>query len=71
MSRAKQHGQPLDELDRVRVRRLVERRGERDAAVLLGVADRTLMRCLAGLGVYPGTRALVRQSLDRLEKEAA
>jgi hypothetical protein len=64
-------GSPLDEIDRARVRRLVERRGERETATLLGVADRTLIRCLAGLGVYPGTRALVRLALDRIERDAA
>ncbi|HVW29960.1 MAG TPA: hypothetical protein VHC69_31575 [Polyangiaceae bacterium] len=68
MSRPKPLGQPLDDTDRARVRKLVEQRGEREAAVLLGVADRTLMRCMAGLGVYPGTRAIVKQSLDRLSQ---
>jgi hypothetical protein len=64
-------GKPLEESDRERVRRLVELHGERGAAVLLGIADRTVVRCLAGLGVQPGTRALVHLALDRVEKDAA
>jgi hypothetical protein len=64
-------GQPVDEVDRARIRRLVDQCGEREAASRLGICDRTLLRCLAGLGCYPGTRALVRLGLDRIEREAA
>jgi hypothetical protein len=60
-------GHPIESIERDQISALVAERGEREAARLLCIADRTLMRCLAGLGVNRGTRALVAQALDRLE----
>ena len=63
-------GHPLTELDRARVRELIDRLGERQAAVTLGVADRTLLRAVAGIGVYRGTAALIRERLRELGEAA-
>jgi hypothetical protein len=57
-------GEPLSEPQRVRVLGLVERFGESVAAQKLGIERRTLARVLAGLPLYPGTRALVGQRLE-------
>jgi hypothetical protein len=64
---ARPHGYPVDASTRERLRALVQRRGEREAARALGVADRTLVRAIAGFGLYPGTRALMSQRLRELE----
>ena len=69
MSRSR--GEPLTETDRARLRLLVDRRGEHGAAQALGIEPRTLARCLAGLTLYPATRALVREKLIGLGKDAA
>jgi hypothetical protein len=64
-------GEPLPEIDRERVRLLVEQRGEGATAEALGIERRTVARCLAGLPLYPGTRALVRERLAELREHAA
>lgn len=62
-------GQPLPETERLRVRDLIVKLGERRAAQVFGVDAKTLLRCAAGIGVYRGTAALVRETLAR--KDAA
>lgn len=64
-------GQPLSELDRVRVRDLITRLGERQVAQAFGVDAKTILRCAAGVGVYRGTAALIRSRLPEIEAEAA
>ena len=48
---------------------LVDRDGERVTLARLGISRQTLARCLGGLGLYPGTHALIRQRLDVLDSE--
>jgi hypothetical protein len=62
-TRSRRLGNPLPELEQVRVRTLVRALGERAAAAALGISDRTLVRCAGGFPVYAGTAALVRERL--------
>jgi len=55
---------------RDRLRALVAREGKRLTLARLGVSRQSLARALAGLPLYPGTRALIRQALDAAEAEA-
>jgi hypothetical protein len=70
MSKTRHLGRPLPDVEQARVRTLVRDLGERDAALALGISDRTLVRCAGGFPVYAGTAALVRERL-RERGEAA
>ncbi len=65
-SRAITKGSALPEAERRRLADLVDQVGEREAVGLLGCNRQTLARCLGGLGVYPGTVALIRDGLARV-----
>lgn len=60
-------GSPFPEPDRSILARRVRAIGERLALVALGVNRQTLGRALGGLTLYPGSIALLRQGLARLE----
>jgi hypothetical protein len=66
MSPRRAKGTPLPPIERARARQLLRKLGEAGAAAALGVDRRTLARCLAGLPLYAGTRALVQQRLQKL-----
>ncbi len=54
---------------RERVAAIVKEVGEKQAIARLKVGRQTLARVLAGLPVYAGTHALLRQQLDFLDKK--
>jgi hypothetical protein len=60
-------GTPLPAPERVSLLRQVRRVGERVAQAALGVNTQTLGRALGGLTIYPGSTALIRQGLAKLE----
>lgn len=60
--------EPLAQVDRERLSRLVAEQGEAVASDALGIPRHTLARLLAGLSVRAGTRALVAQGLARVCK---
>jgi hypothetical protein len=53
-------GEPLAADDLAWLADLVRTEGEHAAIARTGMSRNALHRCLAGLGVYAGTRALVR-----------
>lgn len=55
---------PLSLELRFRLAVLVEQVGEPEARRIVGLSRGAFARSLAGLGVYPGTVALVRVALD-------
>ena len=63
-------GAPLQEAYRRQLAEVVRLRGERSVRAYLGISCGTLSRCLAGLSVYPGTRALIAQKLGTMVAEA-
>lgn len=63
------HGAPLPDPLRRRIAALIERDGERLTVRRLGVSRLSLARAVAGLPLYPGTHALLRQRLDAEEAE--
>ncbi len=63
------HGASLSDPIRRRLAGLVARHGERQTVARLGVSRQSLARALAGLALYPGTHALIRQRLDALDAE--
>jgi hypothetical protein len=60
-------GKPIAQVDRDRLRALLDAKGERAVLQALPVSRIALYRALAGLPVYPGTHALVRHHLDHSE----
>jgi DNA invertase Pin-like site-specific DNA recombinase len=64
-------GAPLTEEQRARIKRLVDRVGETEAARRLGLPRQTLARALAGLGLRRGTAVLFIQQLDALDAQRA
>lgn len=61
------HGAPLPDPIRRRLAALVASDGERLTVARLGISRQSLARALAGLALYPGTHALIRQRLDALD----
>lgn len=53
-------GQPLTEQERHELRAALERVGEERAHEESGVSRHSLVRCVSGLRVQPGTTVLVR-----------
>lgn len=64
-------GAPLPESERAALLRFVRARGEGQTAAALGLNRQTLARAMGGLPIYPGSVALVRQGLARLEADDA
>jgi hypothetical protein len=62
-------GLSLPEPERAALSCHVRNMGERTALAALGLNRQTLARALSGLTLYPGSIALVRQGLARLEAE--
>ena len=60
---ASELGQPLSDCERLELRRAVEADGEQRLQRETGVSRNSLVRCLSGLRVQPGTAALVRSWL--------
>ena len=60
-------GAPLPEAERVLLARHTRRCGEQLLLAVVEVSRQTLARALGGLTLYPGTRALIRQGLAKLE----
>lgn len=63
--------QPLDPADARALRAVVKEMGEPSACRALGVNRHTLARCLSGLPVRAGTRALVAAALASVERQGA
>ena len=64
-------GSPLPDSERAALLRHVRARGERQTVAALGINRQTLGRALGGLTIYPGSIALIRQGLARLDVEDA
>lgn len=62
-------GLPLAPKTRQAIEPLIARLGEVEAARLLGVARITLVRALAGLTLYPGTRHLLEANVQKVTAE--
>lgn len=56
-------GAPLGDEERIQLKQVVDRLGEREVVQLFGVTRHTLARALGGLGLYPTTIFLIRQRL--------
>lgn len=65
------HATPLSEFLRQQIAKLIAANGERATVARLEVGRQTLAPALAGLALYPGTQALIRQRLDQLDAEDA
>jgi hypothetical protein len=66
----KTRGRPLEPETQAKLRRLVSSRGTAATARFCGVESRTIIRCVRGLTVYPGTGAIVALKLAELTAEA-
>jgi hypothetical protein len=62
------NSRPLSSAEREELGRAVSLLGERTAVERLGLGRQTLARALAGLGLYPGTHALIRERLASLSE---
>jgi hypothetical protein len=58
------HGVPLPDVLRRQIRELIENDGEALTVARLGISRLALARAVAGLPLYPGTHALIRQRLE-------
>jgi hypothetical protein len=67
---ARQKGFPLPENERSRLADAIKQRGELAVLEAAGLSRSALARALAGLPVYAGTLALVRQGLGKLRSDA-
>ena len=65
-ARSHTRGMPLSDELKAELRQLVHAVGEREARSRVGVSRSTLARALAGLGLYPGTAALLHLRLEAL-----
>lgn len=64
-------GEPLTPIESGEVRALIERVGERQARIQLGLSAQTIARAVGGMHVQRGTLALIRQRLQAIKGEAA
>jgi len=55
---------PVSKPDRDQITALIRDNGEPATIARLGISRQTLYRVVAGLPVYPGTHALIRERLD-------
>jgi hypothetical protein len=63
-------GRPLSLSQRDAIRALILERGERNVQELLGLAQQTVARALAGLPLAEGTHAILRERLWATTTEA-
>lgn len=63
-------GSPLPAVDRKRLSALVERDGEAAVLKRLGCSRQTLYRAMAGLSIYAGTAALVREQIEQPKEKS-
>ena len=61
---------PVKPGDRKRLNDMLSRHGEAKTREMLGLSRHTLARIAAGLPVYPGTAALIRERLQAIEDGA-
>jgi len=62
---------PLDAQRRARLFALVQERREGAVVTRLGISRTALMRALAGMPIYGGTRMAIEAGLEAIEKEGA
>jgi hypothetical protein len=67
---SKSKGSPLPDLERAALMLLVQAHGERFVLQAIGVNGQTFARAVAGLPIYPGSAALIRIGLSKLERDA-
>ena len=60
-------GHPIRKTEQTRIKTLTNQHGALGAARILGISPVTAFRAMAGLGLYPGTRSLIRERLAGLE----
>ena len=65
MHRDSRTTRPATEAERATLRSLIDAEGERAALRAVGLSRMGAYRVLAGLAVTSGTRALLREALDR------